>query len=785
MALLLLLPPAAAQAAAPDKWLRWQADLPDTTIRSLDFIGPTLVAGGESNGVFFSPTAAGPYSQQNTGLDSVPAQSIRQVKVAPSGLYYATTSAGVFQSQPPGNAWQPVGQGEGPIPPKLNQGGAQSIIFNDPGGLDLTVAIAGAAKPGIYNSSDAGASWSKASGLPSGENIYYMTPGVPPSIYAAGDSGVWISPDAGRDWVALSDGIPPGETTLRVSMVDPQHLFASTSSSVYRSTNGGITWEEADGEGEQILPAAGGKRAFLMTPPLDGKFGANRGLVGTESGVYGTIDNGDHWKPMSKATFPDPNIDPDPDPDMNRVVWSLGLGFSPPSILAGTSGFGVFGILPQPIEGGDPLIGPLTPLVVGTKLELTNLPDLGFAGMHPFFFEYQWFRCTGVSDATCTISIPGAIGPTYTIPVADANTTNNYAVRVTARNLVKPAEITMFSNILSDDVADLSGNEPRPKPGLGPSISPNPATSYEWGQVLTINEGQWRSDNSATILPASYNYKWRRCDTNGANCKDLPEETGKTYTSTPNDITNEIEGYVQAVTSGGTKGDFYLAGHTFDFKNKVPVNTVDPAILGDPYIGVKLSSSAGGWDGYDMRFERSWLHCNNEGLQCNPTNPPVTDKEYTLTEADRGYTMQLEVKAIAEDGNQDRTATDYSPITAVIGDRPPEPTPTPAPTPTPGPTATPTPTPIKAPTIKISKPKKLKVGAKLTVPKSFSGFKNPKYQWYRNSKKIRKATKRTYKITKKDRGKKISCRITLTPVAGGAAIVIKTKAIKIPKKKKR
>ena len=24
------------------------------------------------------------------------------------------------------------------------------------------------------------------------------------------------------------------------------------------------------------------------------------------------------------------------DPDMNRVVWSLGMGFSPPSLLAGT-----------------------------------------------------------------------------------------------------------------------------------------------------------------------------------------------------------------------------------------------------------------------------------------------------------------------------------------------------------------------------------------------------------------------------------------------------------------
>ena len=97
----------------------------------------------------------------------------------------------------------------------------------------------------------------------------------------------------------------PGETTLRVAFVDGQHLYASTSSTVYRTDDGGLTWEEADGADDQLLPA-GGKRAFLMTPTLNGQFGDNRGIVGTEGGPWVTVDKGDHWLPMSDSTAPRP-----------------------------------------------------------------------------------------------------------------------------------------------------------------------------------------------------------------------------------------------------------------------------------------------------------------------------------------------------------------------------------------------------------------------------------------------------------------------------------------------
>jgi hypothetical protein len=58
--------------------------------------------------------------------------------------------------------------------------------------------------------------------------------------------------------------------------------------------------------------------------------------------------------------------------------------------------------------------------------------------------------------------------------------------------------------------------------------------------------------------------------------------------------------------------------------------------------------------------------------------------------------------------------------------------------------------------------KKAKVGKKLTVSaKAIKGFKAT-YQWYRNGKAIPKATKKTYKLTKADKGKKITLKVSYT-----------------------
>ncbi|MDR0483442.1 MAG: hypothetical protein LBH13_09885 [Cellulomonadaceae bacterium] len=71
-----------------------------------------------------------------------------------------------------------------------------------------------------------------------------------------------------------------------------------------------------------------------------------------------------------------------------------------------------------------------------------------------------------------------------------------------------------------------------------------------------------------------------------------------------------------------------------------------------------------------------------------------------------------------------------------------------------------------------------KVGKKLTAkPKSFSPAPTYKYQWLRNGQKISGATKSTYKVTSKDKGKKISVKVTATK-SGYKNVDVTSKATK-------
>ncbi|MBJ7472185.1 MAG: hypothetical protein JHD16_12840 [Solirubrobacteraceae bacterium] len=789
-------PALAADPDTADQWGRWIATPREGTVRSLDFIGPLLFAGTESDGVFTSPTAPGPWTQQNAGLDgTTSADDVRQVKVAPSGLVYAATSAGLFRSPAGQGGWTQVGGGTGAR--KLNMGGIQSIMFNGPSGTDMTVAVAGAAGAGVYFSSDNGEHWDRASGMSNPEAVYALSSGpLQTPMYAAADNGVYSSLDFGRSWILTSDGIPPGETTLRVAVspTNPADLYASTSSSVYRSSTAGVTWEEAAGKDGQTLPS-GGKRAFLLTPDLSGKFGPARALVGTEQGVYATIDNGDHWKPMSGRTFI-----PDSGTAMkDRIVWSLGLGFTTPVIMAGTQGFGVFNAPVLPLGGGAPTITPTSGLKAGTELKAANLDEtnndhsarkyLGFTGTKPYFFDYQWRKCDAAGNNCADIA--GAKGTSYVIPTADANTGARYALKVTARNIVSPQPVTVTSPLTTGSVAALASSFPYAKSPF-PTLTftnPGPASQPAWDSVLTIGNGSWRTDANPSVTPTAFKYRWDRCDGNGNNCKEMPGAKGQTYTITKADIGSKIAGYVSATVAGITSAWSLAGSQSNVVLNRFPVNDDKPKVVGDLWTGRTVSASAGGWTGHAMTFTRRWLRCNDEGLQCAPTNPVQTGQSYALTAADKGSRLQLEVTATAADPSQARVTKVYSDPSAVVTDPPPPPAdpilggqiPVPGGN-QPGPGAQPGAPQSQPLVIAIKTPKKLKVGATLPAPKSVAGYSKVKYQWLRNGKKIKKATKRTYKLTKSDRGKRISCRLTLTPAAGGTPVVVTTTAVKIPKK---
>jgi hypothetical protein len=759
---------AAPAVAAPDEWVRW-TNVPDADparyergawVRSLDFVGGQLFVGSEGDGAFSSPSAAGPWTALGSGLDTPAKKNVRQIASA-AGRLYAATGGGLLRAFP-GGSWEPVEQALGSL---------QAIHFTTSGEADIVV---GTASSGIWYSSDAGATWAPASGLAPGESVFQIIAAAG-TLYAAAASGVYVSADQGRSWILATDGIPPSESVLRLAVVpgQPQNLYASTSGGVYRSTNAGVTWEDAGGSGDSALGNEQA-RALLLAPV---SFGPGRLVVGTGAGAWASRDSGARWGKMAPDTLIDPDpSDPaaDPLPFGQQTVGSLAVGFGG-NLIAGTQTSGVYSLLLEQLANtSNPAIAQTSGLNVGDRL---TAGDGTWTGTRPAFFTYQWQRCN--SGGGSCVTIAGAVGKTYTL--TDGDVGGKVRVVVTGRNLVPPDPSTEITSPVptAGTVAAESATAPFPRFAEAPTISPTPSTSYSWGQTFTVNNGGWRTTGDlGPISVDSFRYQWQRCDGNGNNCADIPGADEQSYTSTPADIGGQIAGYVTA-TEAGASSSPRLAGKTADILEKTPVNVEQPRIVGEAYVGRVLSSSAGAWVANHPTYERRWFRCEADGAGCTPIGGQA-GRAYALTAEDRGKRLQLEVTAAVTDPNQQRRTIAYSAQTAAISD-PPAPVAGP-----PGAAAGPPPsgpasTTARKPVVKIKRPRKLKVGARLSVPATIAGFRKITYQWRRGGKKIKKATKRVYKLVRRDLGKRISCRLRLIPTGGGSVVVVTTRAVSVPK----
>jgi hypothetical protein len=87
------------------------------------------------------------------------------------------------------------------------------------------------------------------------------------------------------------------------------------------------------------------------------------------------------------------------------------------------------------------------------------------------------------------------------------------------------------------------------KPGTPPvnSIPPTISGAATEGQTLTANRGTWAG--SSTTL--QYSYRWRRCDTAGANCFDITGASGTAYMLVAADVGHTIRVGETATTDDG------------------------------------------------------------------------------------------------------------------------------------------------------------------------------------------------------------------------------------------
>jgi hypothetical protein len=287
-----------------------------------------------------------------------------------------------------------------------------------------------------------------------------------------------------------------------------------------------------------------------------------------------------------------------------------------------------------------PIVNTGLPVVTGTTTQgqsLTTSNGTWTGG--PTSFTYQWQRCNG-AGASCS-PIGSATNAAYTLVAAD--------VGATIRSTVTAAHNLGSASATSAQTAVVAAAPPGPVNTVAPSISGTAARSSQ----LTINPGTWTGSPSFT-------YQWLRCDgPTGSSCVQLVNATGTTYTAMVGDLNQRLRVDVRATNAQGTITVRSLA--TAVIANGPPagpsaVYSNQPVILGTARVGQTLLAASGEFTELPTILWQ-WRRCSATTSSCSNIAGATTD-HYTVTTADTGFRLQLQVRAQNALGTSGTTSSD-------------------------------------------------------------------------------------------------------------------------------
>ncbi len=220
---------------------------------------------------------------------------------------------GVYQSTDAGKTWQFIGLKE------VGQIGAVLIHPRDPNVVYIA-AQGNAFKPtkerGVYRTRDGGKTWQKVLFVSdsTGATDLEFAPDNPNEIYAglwrgerkpwtiisgAREGGLYQSSDAGDTWTKLTNGLPKGlfgKSDLAVSAADPKRVYAlieapEPDDGLYRSDDRGQTWRQVSSYNPLL------NRPFYYTNVDADPTNADVVYVNDED-FFKSTDGGAHWQDL-------------------------------------------------------------------------------------------------------------------------------------------------------------------------------------------------------------------------------------------------------------------------------------------------------------------------------------------------------------------------------------------------------------------------------------------------------------------------------------------------------
>jgi hypothetical protein len=256
------------------------------------------------------------------------------------------------------------------------------------------------------------------------------------------------------------------------------------------------------------------------------------------------------------------------------------------------------------------------------------------------------------------------------------------------------------------------------------------------GQLLSTTAGSWAH------APSGYAYQWQRCASNGTGCADIPGATTGTYRLTASDGQHEMRAELSAHNAAGNSS--FAASVATSAVVSLPNSTAAPVLSGPAGVGKRLSTTDGSWN-TSATFAYQWQRCAAGGGSCIPI-AGATAATYALAGADAGHTLDAIVTATNVAGTASSTSAASHQVVAVPRSR-------------------------NAPRISG----KAAVGHRLAAGRGRWTWTPTKfrYQWLRCSASggrcvaIKKASRATDRVAKKDAGHRLRLRVTATNAAGG------------------
>lgn len=185
----------------------------------------------------------------------------------------------------------------------------------------------GTAGWGVWHSPDGGQSWTRhRAPFPLNSRIQALVahPKEARTVFAGGDTGLFVSQDGGARWERIgANGAAPTIWSLAIDPVDPDILFAGTRpTGVWRSRDCGRHWESLAIGAARECSIGDAFVTSLVVDPDDHRIV----WAGVEiDGVFRSMDGGDNWTHLETGLY---------DPDIHAVTLAA---TSPKRLYASTA----------------------------------------------------------------------------------------------------------------------------------------------------------------------------------------------------------------------------------------------------------------------------------------------------------------------------------------------------------------------------------------------------------------------------------------------------------------